>query len=520
MKTLIKFMIILITNSIVCFGQAPPIAWQKSYGSTMSDYGESIQPTSDGGYITIGVSGANDNDASGNKGFDDVWVIKLDNIGNIQWQKNFGGTDYDQGLDIHQTLDGGYIFLALTRSNDLDVSGNHSLVGQSDYWVVKLSNTGAIQWKKCYGGSSWEGYNQGGKMILTKDGGYCFAGSSRSNDGDVSGKHGQEDVWVVKLDIVGNIQWQKCYGSNDNDSGYDITETTDGGYIVCSVNGSNISGDVTQIYGAGDAWLIKINSSGLIQWQKTYGGPNLERAHKVRQTVDKGYIFCSWTGANGNDVIGYKGGNNDYWIVRTDSNGVIKWAKCFGGTGGDIPHGLGTTNDGGYVIVGNSYSLDGDITSNIYADDMWVIKIDDFGNIVWQKNYGGNVSDYGLYIIQTSDNGFIISGWSSSTNGDVTSNKGYQDMWIVKLNPFTGIDEIPVLNGQYSLYPNPSSTLLYIKNTNNIKIDALIVLDIVGRKVLEQKETSQINIQSLVPGIYNLVINSEGISHSYKFIKE
>lgn len=244
-----------------------------------------------------------------------------------------------------------------------------------------------------------------------------------------------------------------------------------------------------------------------------------DRIQLNKQAI-KDYVFCSWTSSNGNDVSGFKG-NIDYWIVRTDSNGVIKWAKCFGGSNGDNPYWIETTNDGGIVVAGHSWSTDGDINNNIGNDDVWIIKLDDFGSLVWAKNYGGSSLDVGCYIQQTIDNGFIVSGLSASNNGDLTNNNGIDDVWIIKLNPFTGIEEINPNNNSYSVFPNPSTDFLNIKNTNNDKIYSVAVLDIIGRKVLEQKEnTSKINIQSLEQGIYFLKIYSNEKIYSSKFIKE
>ena len=173
--------------------QAPTIEWQKCLGGTNDDRAYSIQQTSDGGFIVASITGSNDGDVSGNHGYDDAWVVKLNSSGNIEWQKCLGGTSYDVANSIQQTSDGGFIVSGYTGSNDGDVSGNH---GVYDYWVVKLNSSGDIEWQKCLGGTD---YDYAYSIHQTSDGGFIVAGNTASNDGDVSGNHGASDAWVVKL---------------------------------------------------------------------------------------------------------------------------------------------------------------------------------------------------------------------------------------------------------------------------------------------------------------------------------
>jgi uncharacterized delta-60 repeat protein len=261
------------------------IQWQKTYGGTDYDSANSIQQTSDGGYI---VAGGTD---SFGAGWGDFWVLKLDADGNIQWQKTYGGTDGDRARSIQQTKDGGYIVAGHTYSFG---------AGYSDFWVLKLDANGNIQWQKTYGGSNWDWANS---IQQTSDGGYIVAGRTWSFGA------GWGDFWVLKLDADGNVQWQKTYGGISSDWAHSIQQTSDGGYIVAGE---------TYSFGAGsaDLWVLKLDSSGNIQWQKTYGGTDYDSANSIQQTTDGGYIVAGVTESFG-------AGNFDLWVLKLDSNGNI-----------------------------------------------------------------------------------------------------------------------------------------------------------------------------------------------------
>ena len=233
----------------------PSITWQKCIGGNNSDIGLSIQQTSDGGYISSGFTNSNNGDVSGNHGSRDAWIIKLSNIGIIQWQKCLGGSLLESSLTVHQTSDGGYILSGgYTNSVDGDVSGNH---GSYDVWVVKLNSLGVIEWQKCLGGSS----NEYSKYIQqTSDGGYILSGKTNSVDGDVYNNHGSDDAWILKLNSLGVIQWQKCLGGISDESGESIQQTSDGGFILSGYTNS-VDGDVSGNHGSNDVWVVKLSNT-------------------------------------------------------------------------------------------------------------------------------------------------------------------------------------------------------------------------------------------------------------------
>jgi hypothetical protein len=411
------------------FSQAPPITWQKCLGGYCSEEATDIQHTSDGGLIVCGFTCSNDGDVSGWHGLYDFWVAKLNASGSIIWQKCLGGTQHDDAYTIQQTSDGGYIVSGVTNSNDGDVSGNH---GNLDIWVVKLNSSGTITWQKCLGGSADEWISS---IQQTSDGGYIVSGNTYSNDGDVSGNHGINDCWVVKLNSSGAITWQKCLGGSAEDGGGSIQQTSDGGYIVCGSTASN-NGDVSGNHGGEDFWVIKLNATGSITWQKCLGGTAGEGASSIQQTSDGGYIVSGSTGSNDGDVSGNHG-SVDIWVVKLNSSGSITWQKCLGGTGEEYGTEAKQTSDGGYIQSGYTNSNDGDVSGNHGWWEAWVAKLNSLGSITWQKCLGGTMDEFAYAVQETSDNGFIVAGSSSSNNGDVSGNHtelwDFYDWWIVKL---------------------------------------------------------------------------------------
>ncbi|MBZ0207139.1 MAG: T9SS type A sorting domain-containing protein, partial [Flavobacteriales bacterium] len=404
---------------------APAIEWQRTWGSSGEDGGQVIKPTNDGGYMVIGSTQAADGDVTSyHGGYSDAWVLKLDATGSLEWQRTFGGSGTDHAEDIQQTADGGYIVAASTTSNDGDVSGNH---GNRDVWLIKLDAQGELQWQRCYGGSSNDGAIA---VKLTQDGGYILAATTNSNDGDVSGNHGSLDFWVIKLDETGNISWQNTYGGSGYDEAADLKKTDDGGYILMGTTSStdgdithpasyedawvvkldpegNIMWDQT-LGGPGDdygtsikqtadhgfvlvgfsngdsfgcesglfyAYVAKLNESGVLEWELTcMGGTMPDFINDVIQTPDGGYVLAGSTESDDGD-ISFNHGMADSWLVRLDPQGNVLWQRTLGGSLADAAYGIASTSDGGYVVAGVTASSDGDVTENKGMLDIWIVKL-------------------------------------------------------------------------------------------------------------------------------------------------
>ena len=355
---------------VVKLSSTGTIQWQKALGGSAAENLLSIQSTPDGGYITSGLTYSNDGDVSGYHGGDeaDAWVVKLTSTGGIQWQKVLGGsTGCDFANAILSTSDGGYIIVGHTDSFDGDIT---SIAGERDVWVVKLDGNGTIQWQKTIGGAESDyAYS----LQPTPDDGYITAGYTYSYNGDVSGNHGDADVWVVKLSSSGAIQWQKSLGGSREDIARSVQPTADGGYIVAAASKSN-NGDVSGNHGDSDAWVVKLSSNGALQWQKSLGGSGEEIARSVQPTADGGYIVAGSANSNNGDVNGNRGGL-DSWIVKLNNNGIVQWQKSLGGTANDFANSIQATNDGGYIVAGQAISNNGDVSGHHGATDAWVIKL-------------------------------------------------------------------------------------------------------------------------------------------------
>lgn len=513
MKKTITFLFTILSFGYTT-AQAPAIQWQKCFGGSSGEYPQSFQITSDGGYVLAGFSSSlsNNGNVTGNHGGFDYWVVKLDSTGTIQWQKCLGGSGIDYAYSIQTTSDGGYIVAGNSNLSDGDVTGNH---GSSDLWIVKLDATGMIQWQKSLGGTLGE---RGSSIQLTTDGGYIVAGWSQSTDGDVTSNHGSIDCWIVKLDAAGTIQWQKSLGGSSDDYARAILSASDGGYIM-SGQSTSTNGDVTGNHGSADYWVVKLDTTGTIQWQKSIGGSSDDNAMSIQTTSDGGYIVAGNSQSTNGDVT-VNHGSTDYWVVKLDATGSIQWQKSFGGTGTDIANAIQTTTDGGYVVAGYSNSNDGNITGSHGNYDYWVVKLDPLGDIQWQKSMGGSGDDRATSILQTTDGGYAVAGYSESINGDIIGNHGFVDYWVVKLAPdalATPVFEMQAI----VIYPNPVCNELQIQTPNNTTITKATILAINGQVVLEQTQNSNtINVENLAQGVYILEAYSDEEKYVSKFVKE
>ncbi len=403
----------------------PAIKWQKSLGGSIDETATSTQQTSDGGYVVAGYTYSNDGDVTGNHGNYDYWVVKVNSTGVLQWQKTLGGSGDDFANSIQQTSDGGFIVAGYSNSHDGDVTDSY---GAYDFWIVKLNSTGVLQWQKSLGGS---GFDLATNVKQTNDGGYIVAGSTASTNGDITFNHGSYDFWVVKLDNTGVLQWQTTLGGTGNDNASSIQQTSDGGYIVGGSTNST-DGDVTGNQGNVDFWVVKLDNTGVLQWQKTLGGSGDDNANSIQQTSDGGYIVAGLTNSNDGDVTGNHGGY-DSWVVKLTSTGAMQWQRAFGGSASDNAISIQQTSDGGYVVGGSTNSTDGDVTGNKGSNDSWIFKVSSIGMLQWQKTLGGSAYDEATSIQQTWDGGYIVGGSAESNDGDVTGNHGSSDYWLVKL---------------------------------------------------------------------------------------
>lgn len=373
MKKLIALLFLIVHFTLcIVHCSAQEIEWQKSFGGSFRDKAYCIKQTSDNGFVATGYTSSNDGDVTGNQLYDaDFWIVKIDSIGALQWQKCFGGSNIETAWAIDQTTDGGFVVAGVTVSNDGDVSGNHGL---NDLWIVKTDNSGNLQWQKCLGGSGYDGAYD---VQQTFDGGYIIAGHTSSTDGDVTGNPGGYKAWIVKLDSASILQWEKCFGTTGNDWAKSIKQTSDGGYIIAGATGITSNAFM----------IVKIDSSGNQQWQSLLGGSSSDIANSVHINSDGSYIIAGSTSSNDEDVSGNHG-NSDFWLVKLGTTGSLLWQKCFGGSNSDQANSIQQTSDGGYIIAGDTWSNNGDVSGNHDINDLWIIKVDSAANLQWQKCLG------------------------------------------------------------------------------------------------------------------------------------
>ena len=399
--------------------------WQKCVGGSSDDLIVSMTQVNGGGYITAGSTYSNNGDVSGNHGSDDGWLVKYNSSGSIVWSKTYGGPYNDSYNDVIQTLDGGFIAVGFTESNSGDVSGNH---GDSDAWVVKVNSNGVIEWQRCYGGTGSEKFKN---IIQTLDGGFLLVGVTDSNNGDVIGNHGMNDIWIVKINITGTIQWQRCYGGLSEENVFKAIQTNDEGFLILSITQSH-DGDVSNNPSYEASWIIKINSTGNLQWEKNFlcfgGNCNFGNFRSVIQTNEGGYLIV---GSTGNLSIAPF--TSDGWLVKLNHLGIIEWQKIYGGSNLDYFYNITQTPDNYFVIIGMTYSNDGDVSGNHGGSDLWILKINHFGTILWQKCLGGTYSEYTWGPVNHTNNGeYVIAGYTNSNDGDVSGYHGSTDGWLIK----------------------------------------------------------------------------------------
>ena len=384
----------LILSAVVAFivspasaqVQPPEIEWEKTFGGVSMDIGHSVKQTTDGGYVAAGWTN------SFSTGPYDAYLIKTDASGNLEWQKRFGGAKDEYSFSVQQTTDGGYIAAGRTYSFG---------AGEWDAYLIKTNAHGDLEWDNTFGGAN---HDEGWSVQQTADKGYIVAGETNS-----FGTGNDADVYLIKTNARGDLEWEKVFGGANHDAGRSVQQTTDGGFIVAGL---------TESFGAGmaDIYLIKTDRQGNLLWQKTFGDIGNEVGFSLQQTTDGGYIAAGQT-------FSFGAGGGDVYLVKTDRQGNLDWQRTISGGGDDLACSVQQTLNGGYIVGGWTWPVThGD--ANVY-----LIKTDSDGIVVWQKKYGGAGNDLGLSVQQTNDGGFIVAGQTFSFEG------GESDVYLVKLSP-------------------------------------------------------------------------------------
>ena len=422
----------------------------KTLGSTLDESLNTAIPTSDNAIVMFGhTNGTDGNLNAASRGGYDYYIVKTDSAGNEIWNGKYGSSDDDYAFGGTEDIigSGGFVMVGYTENTTAsgDITSN-SFGGYSDMWIAKVAADGSgIIWEVRIGGDRQDYATE---ITQTSDGGYLVAAFTESNPG--SGNIGSQsarggfDAFVIKLDANGNILWTRRFGTNQFENLEVISETPDGGFVVAGETYGGINGDKNEArFGNTDIWVVKYDNTYNMQWQKALGGSSSDNIEDVVVNLSNGRIsFLSTTNSNANPG-GFKSensfGENDYWVVQLNSTGTLNWDKTYGGIGSDIGNSIAFDNDGSLLISGHSFSGAGAMKSeNSFGDaDFWSLSINqNTGNINWEVTHGGNDTDEKPSIFPGDDNGVFIVGSSASgiSGNKISTSIGNDDLWLVKVN--------------------------------------------------------------------------------------
>ncbi|MGB6153940.1 MAG: hypothetical protein WBG48_18290 [Pricia sp.] len=423
----------LLDESAVLF--QGEVQWVRNFGGSGEDTAQAIVATADGGYAVLGFSNSIDGELTDKTTeVNDYWLLKLDADGNLEWNKTYGGSKDDRGQSLVQTNDGGYAITGYAMSDDGDGSNNE---GFHDNWILKLDAAGTIEWEKSFG---FSGHDHSYDIVQTDDDGFFFVGflditSARADGNTEKGggsltAHGVGEFWGTKIDPRGDLQWRGYFGGTNNDRAHAVVPSEDGGFVMSGFTESD-DYDVSDTRGSYDFWVVKVDRNGNLLWERSFGGTGIEISQDIAKTDDGGYVVAGHTFSNDTD-ISINNGEADMWLVKTDSTGNLVWEKTYGGAGFDAAQAVTTSKDGGFIVVGNSKSNDMDIL-NAGENDMWAIKTDRNGDMVWQKTFGGSGLDFGFDVLEGGDGSIVLVGETSSDDFPGLESKGKSDAILIKV---------------------------------------------------------------------------------------
>jgi PKD repeat protein len=379
------------------------------YGGSNDDWGYGLVAHPDGPVVMAGMSYSNDGDISFQNGGGDLWIIAVDLDGTKLWDKSYGGTGSDYALYAIPVSSGGYILCGATGSEDGDIVGYN---GYGDGWILRLDSDGNLLWSLVLGGSDKD---ELGSIIENKDGTFTAVGYTFSNDGDISEQRGAGDAWVVRVSADGKLMSSKTYGGSGRDAASSVLETKDGNLVII---GTTYSQDISPTFaGKSDVWIFSVTPEGEMIWNRTFGGSDVDFGHALCEKDGYYYVAAATTSHDG-DVKQLRGAS-DIWVLKLNQAGDLIWSKTYGGSFSENVWDIKPMGDG-LIIIGETYSVDGDITKNPGSLSTWVLFIDSEGTLLWQECIGGERASSGQRVRPIDDK----SAWILSYGQDQNSHLG------------------------------------------------------------------------------------------------
>ena len=554
----------LIPLLVMHFSSAQNILWEKSYGGKHADYLFDAIPTPDYGFILAGssLSKKTGNKTEDNRGDLDYWVWKMDEKGELDWQKTLGGNGQDILRTVVLTFDGGYL-LAGSSSSDFqkEKEGNYgdkkeANRGNSDYWIIKLNAKGGEEWQKTLGG---KGQDDLTSVLRTKDGGFLLGGSSSSDKASPNLSKGEEiggekamdsfggmDYWVVKIDKSGKTEWQHTFGGSYNDELRSMALANDGGYILGGSSNSPESGNKTEKhFGQSDYWIIKLDKEGNEQWQKTIGGKGDDQLYAVQTTKDGNLLLAGNSNSEtGEGKTRSNQNGTDFWVIKLkEEDKTVLWQETYDIAKADILTSIVENDDTTLLISG--YAQGERIQSKVKSQklktatalgmpkneeayklkkgtaDYVLIKIKENGDEIWRKEVGSQGEDILKKTIETRDGGYLLAGSSKGKiSNDRNSGIGGNDFWVVKLKDK---DKKQEAKENIEAIPNPATDYTNVIVGYDYTKGKATLVDLAGHTLQEFEITDRtvpVDLQGLPEGIYIVNIKTDKGSGGVKVIKQ
>lgn len=478
--------------SILCvaqIGQAQGLIWSKNYGGKLNESGSDIVKVPGGGYLALGST------FSFGSGDHDVYALRLDEFGDTLWSKTYGGAGTDYGYGVHTTTDGGFVTVGMTRSTG---------AGKGDLFLTRLDSLGAELWSKTFGGAERD---EGWSVRQTPDGGFIIAGVTGSFGA------GQEDFYLVKTSSTGALQWQKTFGGVKGDWANAVRVTTDSGYIVIGTTSS---------FGEGysSVLVIRLGPAGDVIWTNTYGGAKSELGASIQQTSDGGFILTGATASFSQDF-------NDVYVAKIDGSGTLLWENNYGGAFDERGYAIVELPDGGYIVSATTE------TFGLGKIDVYLLRLDSSGWMIWSNTYGGAESDFCRSMILDDNRNVVLLGHT------YTFSSGGSDMYLIKAEADIATDvqiiSDPALPDGFALgqnYPNPfnpeTNIPFSIPRATTVKLTAFNILGqevatlfdgkiSAGQHIINWDGRTDAGV-SLASGVYFYRLQFEGNSFTQKML--